>query len=418
MIDRTTRSKVVLLGSLYLSQGLPFGFLTQAVPVLLRQEGVSLTRIGDASLLLAPWLLKFLWAPVVDRVWSPRLGRRRSWILPLQLLTALVLVGVALFNPTGSDIVTVLLVATFVTALLASTQDIATDGLAVSVLTRSERGWGNGIQVAGYRLGMVVGGGALLVLFARLGWVASFACMAGLLLFATVPAWLHDEAPPPPDQPADGLWSVVTRPGMRAWLALLVIYKLGEQIGGSVTKPMLSDLGLDLEAIGWLGAIDSVASLVGALVGGVLTGVIGRRRALVGFGVIQATGVAAWMLPALGYVGLVGLAGVKVYDGFVGSLATAALFTAMMDAARPASGGTDYTVQASAVLVAGFGGSVLGGRLADGLIAASGVEATGYAAHFAVAALITLLGAGFVAVRPLLVAAPPDATGSRPTPSR
>jgi MFS family permease len=401
-LDSQTRSKAVLLGSLYLSQGLPFGFLTQAVPILLRNEGMSLTRIGDASLLLAPWLFKFLWAPFVDRTWSSRLGRRRTWILPIQLLTASTLLAVAFVNPSGTDIVTVLLVATFVTALLASTQDIATDGLAVSVLRPEERGWGNGIQVAGYRLGMVVGGGALLVLFARVGWFASFACMAGLMLLATVPVGLHEEAPVPDDAGGEELWSVLTRPGMRAWLGLLVVYKLGEQIGGAVTKPMLADLELDLEVIGWLGAADSVASLLGAMVGGLATGWLGRKRALVGFGVVQATGVLAWALPALGVVGLLGLAGVKVYDGFVGSLATAALFTAMMDAARPSSGGTDYTVQASAVLVAGFGGSVLGGRLADALVAGLGSLPMGYAAHYAVAALLTLAGAAFVAIRPLL----------------
>ena len=83
-----TRHKLALLGALYLSQGLPYGFFTQALPALLRQLGRSLPEIGAASLLALPWALKFLWAPLVDRYWSARLGRRRSWILPLQALTA------------------------------------------------------------------------------------------------------------------------------------------------------------------------------------------------------------------------------------------------------------------------------------------------------------------------------------------
>jgi RhtX/FptX family siderophore transporter len=402
----TTRPKMVLLGSLYLSQGLPFGFLTQAVPVLLRQEGVSLTRIGDTSLLMLPWLLKFLWAPTVDHRWSARVGRRRSWILPLQGLTILTLGALAFANPAHA--IPLLLAATFVTALLASTQDIATDGLAVSVLSDAERGLGNGIQVAGYRLGMVFGGGVLLVVFARVGWSASFLGMAGLLALATLPVlgWREPAEVEPLDTAETStvgtLRSVAARPGMLGWLALLVAYKLGEQLGGAVTKPMLVDLDLDLEAIGWLGTADSGSSLLGALFGGWLVGRIGRRTALVSFGLLQATGVAAWALPALGWVGLAGIAGVKVYDGFVGSMATVALFTAMMDASRPDAGGTDYTVQASVVLVASFLGAVLGGRTADLLIGGLGGPAAGYSAHFLLAAGLTVLGAGFVAVRPLL----------------
>jgi MFS family permease len=393
-----TRDKVVLLGSLYLAQGLPFGFLTQAVPVLLRERGASLTTIGDTSLLMAPWLFKFLWAPLVDRHGSTRFGRRRSWILPLQALTIATLLALALVDPVAA--IPWLLGATFLTALFASTQDIATDGLAVTLLTDRERGLGNGVQVAGYRLGMVLGGGALLIVFARLGWAISFVAMAALLALATWPVarWTEpvEEARP---TPAESVGALLRRPGMRLWLVLLVVYKLGEQLGGAVTRPMLVDLGLDLEQIGWLGAMDSAASLCGALVGGLLIGRLGRRGALVGFGLLQATGVALWALPALGLVGLVGLGAVKVYDGFVGSMATAALFTTMMDASRPASGGTDFTVQASVVLVAAFLGSTLGGRIGDAWLVATGSMETGYAAHFVASALLTALGALVVGAR-------------------
>lgn len=388
----TTRGKLVLLGSLYLSQGLPFGFLTQAVPVLLREAGASLTTIGDTSLLMLPWLLKALWAPLVDRTGSERFGRRRSWIVPLQLLTATVLIGLALAEP--EDAIPWLLGATFLTALLGSTQDIATDGLAVEVLSDADRGLGNGVQVAGYRLGMVVGGGALLVVFAKVGWMASFLAMAGVLLVATLPILRHDERPVPRDEGmAEPVWGLLRRPGMTAWLAFLVAYKIGEQLGGAVTKPMLVDRGLDLSAIGWLGALDSGTSLVGALVGGLLVGRLGDRRALVGFGLLQAIGVALWAVPALEFGGVGVLAAVKSLDGFVGSMATVALFTAMMRSCRDDSGGTDYTVQASVVLVAAFLGGALGGRAADALIGAMGTLESGYAAHFLGAAVLTVVGA-------------------------
>ena len=89
-----------ILLTLYFAQGLPSGFITQALPAILREYGVSLEMIGLSGILLAPWALKFLWAPLVDRYHSPKWGRARSWILPLQLLSALIVFAVGFVDPT------------------------------------------------------------------------------------------------------------------------------------------------------------------------------------------------------------------------------------------------------------------------------------------------------------------------------
>ena len=162
-----------LLGTLYLSQGLPFGFFTQALPLIMRKRGMSLESIGLSSLLALPWALKFVWSPYVDRY-----GTRKSWILPLQLLTALTLVGTAI----ARDAFAVVLASVLLTNLLCATQDIATDGLAVDMLANEERGLANGVQVAGYRVGMILGGGVLLIFHERLGWVNFLCCIDRLRL--------------------------------------------------------------------------------------------------------------------------------------------------------------------------------------------------------------------------------------------
>ena len=393
---------LLLLGSLYLAQGLPYGFLTQAVPVLLRLEGASLTTISGSRLLLLPWLLKVLWAPLVDRWHRPALGRRRSWLLPVQAASVLLFAAFALVP--YDSVMTVLLWATFLTALLAATQDIATDGLAVTLLSPAQRGLGNGVQVAAYRLGMVVGGGALLAVFADAGWGVSAASMAGLLALASLPVLFWRE-PPSPAPVAGPPWAamraMLRRPGVKAWLGLLVGYKVGEQAGGSLVKPLLVDAGLDLGAIGWLGAIDSTASLAGALAGGLWTTRLGTRRALVVFGLGQAVFVAAWAWPALTGDALAA-ALVTIADGFVGSMATAALFTAMMERTRPADGGTEYTLQASVVLVAAFLGGGLAGPLADGVFGFLPGPA-GYMTCFVLWAVITAMGAVLMRAAPAAV---------------
>ena len=88
--------QVGLLLSLYVAQGLPVGFLTQALPAILRQNHVSLAAIGGFGLLMAPWALKFLWAPIVDRYFSAQWGQSRSWIIPTQLVTVMLLLLIAL----------------------------------------------------------------------------------------------------------------------------------------------------------------------------------------------------------------------------------------------------------------------------------------------------------------------------------
>jgi len=161
--------------------------------VLLRQAGYSLSAIGFATLLSLPWALKFVWAPIVDRRYSPRLGRRRTWILAMQLAGTLILAGIAVAP--GSDAIAVLMAAMLVLNLVAATQDIATDGLAVELLPPAERGLANGLQVAAYRVGMIVGGGVLLGLHDVLGHHGLFAVMAALTALSTLPVLVTREPP-------------------------------------------------------------------------------------------------------------------------------------------------------------------------------------------------------------------------------
>ena len=88
----------LLLFTLYWAQGLPVGFMTHALPVILRSEGVSLTHIGGFGLLMLPWGIKVLWAPLVDRFGISRIGHYRSWILPTQLITIILLIFFVIFT--------------------------------------------------------------------------------------------------------------------------------------------------------------------------------------------------------------------------------------------------------------------------------------------------------------------------------
>lgn len=378
-----TAAKLGLLGSLYFSQGLPFGFFTQALPVLLREKGYSLGEIGLSSLLAAPWALKFLWAPAADRWYWARLGRRKSWILPLQLLSVATLGGLALLESATAS-VRLLMAAVLWLNLLAATQDISADGLAVDLLAPHERGLANGLQVAGYRVGMIVGGGVLLILFDRLGSAGTFACMALLTLAASVPVTLTREPPPSVEiaRPAAAKVHFLRRPGVWKILALVVTYKAGEGFATGMLRPFLVDSGFTLEDVGWLlGTVGFVSGLVGALLGGALVNRVGRRRALLIFGALQTVAVAAYAWIAIATPGRGAFYAVCAIEHLASGMATAALFTCMMDWCSKDAGATDYTVQASAVVIATGLASALAGFSAAAL---------GYPAHFALAAAISL----------------------------
>lgn len=381
----TTTAKLGLLATLYFSQGLPFGLFTQTLPAVMRQEGLSLTLIGFSSLLAIPWGLKFLWAPWVERA---RGGQRRVWLLPLQMLSATLLFGLALADPAHS--MTWLMVGVLLTNLLAATQDIAADGLAVDLLEYKERGWGNGIQVAGYRVGMIVGGGALLVAFEELGWATTFVLAGVLMLVATIPIWMFRE---PARVRAEGSAGASLRdalryfwhdPERRRWLLVIAVYKAGDYLGTSMLRPFLVDRGLGLADLGiLLGAAGFTAGLVGALLGGALLQRVGRKRALRVFGVLQALSVAGYAITASTSAGGIYLYGPVVIEHITSGMATVTLFTLMMDRCRPEHAATDYTLQASLmVLATGFAG-VLGGVTA---------QALGYAPNFILGGVVGLAG--------------------------
>lgn len=382
-------SKLALLASLYFAQGLPYGFFSQALPVFFRQQQVSLAVIGLLSLLSLPWAFKFAWAPLVDRFGSSRFGHRKSWIVPLQILAALLLVLCSSFEP--SRALNLIVPIVFMSNLVAATQDVATDGLAVDLLAVHERGLGNSMQVAGFRVGMIVGGGALLMIFDQLGWRLTFIVTAGLMLLALIPISLHREAARHPAVVCEifknGYWqmlvNVYRQRGMAAWLCVIVTYKVGDAIGSAMVRPFLVDQGLSLTDIGWLlGTFGFAAGLCGALAGGYLLLRLGRFQGLLAFGMLHAMAMLLYTLPAAMALPVYVLVLICSMEYFASGLTSVALFTMMMDRCRQGTSATDYTVQASTLLITTTGLASTSGFLAEWL---------GYAWVFMLSGLIGLV---------------------------
>ena len=411
----STARKLRILWPLYFVQGLPFGFQATALPVYLREAGLSLTAIGFATALSLPWMLKALWAPLVDRYGSERFGRRRSWILPLELVLAALCVMAAFLDPNSG--LKSLLALVFLMNLAAATMDIAVDGLAIDLLSLHELGKGNIAQVVGFKIGMLTGGGLLVWASGTIGWQGLFLSMAALIFLVAIvtsayrekrapgergrddcnggndPAGSAGDATRPLEQPTMGavfrlLKKSFSVRGM-GWLIVFIgTYKLGEQMADTMFKPFLVDAGFGREQIGlWVGTWGMLFSIVGSVAGGLLAS---RIRMLHAVGITAALRV----LPVIGewWLTLVEptaerVVAVTCAEHLFGGALTTALFAYMMARVDRRIGATHYTLLASVEVW---------GKIPAGWISGAITQSTSYGFIFGLAAILSVLFLGLL----------------------
>jgi PAT family beta-lactamase induction signal transducer AmpG len=353
---------LVLLFFLYLAQGLPFGFQAEIAGPL-REVGVSVKFISLATLLSLPWMTKALWAPLIDRYGSERLGRRRTFLIPLQLLLVIPLVAASFFPPPGGLFVLVFLI--LLMNLIAATQDIAVDGLAVDLIPPKALGSANIAQVVGYKCGMLLSGGLLLSQIHRIGWRGWLLGTAALLLL-TLPASLLVREPPASAQTAQvrssipevlrTMFRALLRPGAVTLLLFIATYKMGEGMVDVMFKPFLIDRGFKSQQLGaWIGSYGLVASLLGSLFGGFLAyrlpllvtvGITGTLRSLALIGPYYLS-LKPVLAPPL-------IVSVTIAEHFCGGALTTAMFAFMMSRVDRTIGGTHYTLLACVELAGKF----------------------------------------------------------------
>ncbi len=284
--------------SLYFTQGIPYCVVMLLSTLFFKNSGVS---NGDIALWTSgfylPWVLKPLWSPWVDLH-----GRKRRWIIIMQWMLAASFAALAVAAQLPSFFVPCI-VALWVCASLSATHDIAADGFYVLGLSSHQQAYFVGIRSTFFRLSMLFGQGALVVLVGRwevswgsvsLAWSALFAVVAGLLL---VSALWHGLVLPRPESDVSADrgegWSEVMGSFFRkegiGWILLfLLTYRLGEAQLLKMAAPFMLDspdvggLALSTEQIGWIYGVVGVGFLVaGGLLGGYLSSRFGLRRMLI-----------------------------------------------------------------------------------------------------------------------------------------
>lgn len=273
------RGKLLLLAGLYLVQGLPYGLQSGLLPILLRARGLSLTRVGLAKALYAPWLFKLAWAPLVDRRGSPQ-----AWLALSTAALGLVCALLAALPPAQDGQAAMPIPVAGLLLLLnlaAAVQDVALDTLAVQLLEPTELGPGNTVQVVAYKLGAALAGGGLLALLPTLSWPLLFLLLAATYWLAAALAWaapaIRQRPPPqlsephPPGKAPHLLQGLLAVPGTMWTAGFVSTYKLGEQGAGSLLPLLLLDRGASTPELGLLNGVGTVAcSIAGSALAGAL----------------------------------------------------------------------------------------------------------------------------------------------------
>lgn len=352
----------LMLALLYISQGLPLGIAMDALPSILKNQGASLENLIFLPLVGLPWILKFLWASVVDNYSSTRFGRRRSWLVPMQSLIFLTLT-LLWWLGIEQDKTLLIILLMLIASVASATQDIATDGLAAELFSGKDLVRANIIQVGGTMVGFFLGGAGVMILVGQFGIsvgallpMAIVLCSLVLLLTWKEPAvTLVNTAVTSTgsnqSQTTASLKNFIKRAGSVRLLAMAFLSSLAMVSGFGLGKLLLIDQAWSLQSVGQLGMYGGVVTiLLGCGGGGWLIQYFGTRKIFI-FGLAMTMCSAGlWiMLSATEQIAFSSALLATVLGCFGSGAASVALMTqAMRFAQQGLQTGTDMTAIQSA----------------------------------------------------------------------
>lgn len=375
------------LAALGFSSGVPNLFASSIVRTWTTKEGWSVESVGALSLLTLPYALKFLWAPLVDRVPFPgmaRLGRLRSWMLATHAAAIACMLAACVTGPGGEGAQAFIALAAL--AVLASaTLDIAVSAFQAESLPPRALGAGAGMFVSGYRAAFAGLGLGILALAPAWGWpaAAGVGCsLAALGILAT----LAVREPPRQSPPEPGLRAAVVEPFrsfFRSWgarvavlAAFVVLFRLPDQLGNAMVEPLLlRGLGYGLEDLAWIRqGLGFGLTIAGAVLGGWMVARLGVGACLWIFGILQATSNAGFMLLASAYGAAVGaeaagpapvgpLVAVIAVESVAGGMVSAGFVAYLMSICDRRSVATQYAVLTALMALGGAVAGSLSGLL-------------------------------------------------------
>ncbi|MDO8999014.1 MAG: MFS transporter [Bacteroidota bacterium] len=379
----------------YFAEGAPIGFIWWTMPTLLRQNGAGIDLVGTfTAILILPWVFKFLWAPLVDVLRSPRFGFIK-WIGVSQGLMCLTLIPL-IFIPLSGNILcwcTFL----FIHSLCAATQDVSVDAMIINSFSNQETGMLNGYMQAGMLLGRSIFGGGALILISKFGIpltvslmvIAIFLTMI-LLLFIKEPAIVISNEKRLENFKKNLKKTLVAK---KTWftIAFALTAASAFEAAGAMSGPFLTDKKISSETIGFFfGVPVAISMLIGGFIGGFLSDRMSRKTSvllfLFGFVLtVSSISVIGFVYPSVSHFIWISLFVVMYF--FTGMFTTAS-YALFMDVSDPKLGATQFST-----FMAATNGCESWVVLTAGVLSAS----HGYGIAFLVMCLVSVLSLFFLA---------------------
>ncbi|MFV7789685.1 MFS transporter [Aliarcobacter lanthieri] len=299
MKKKLTWSNIIVLFSLYTTQFLGLGFFLEAFIGILRQNGVSLEHLGFIYMLGLFWVFRFLWAPFIDRIHF-KIGHYRIWIIIFQSLMVISIFLISILDINKNLSIILFLAICF--AFFASSQNVALDAFAFKITFKRERSLINAIKTAGGLIGMVLGGGVGLILYAKYNWHITLLIMTIVTAISLIQIIFISEPNIKNQIFIDKIdykqfltfWKTKQK---KLWFILLFLYPATISAAFGLTTPILVDLGWDLDKIGF--AVYIIGYGIGFLASFGASYVIkqfGKKNILIVAAILQVIGILMMLL--------------------------------------------------------------------------------------------------------------------------
>ncbi len=335
------------------SSGLPLLLTGSVLQAWMTDEGVDLGTIGLFALVGLPYTLKFLWAPLTDRYCLPFFGRRRGWLISIQLILMASIAALGWTEPAVSTLGVA--VAAWLVTFFSASQDIVIDAYRREALSDRELGLGASLYVNGYRVGMLLASGGGLIMADFMSFTLVYQLMALTMLVGIVTTVFAPEPDIHADTPTTLRQAVIQpfvdyfrRPDAVLILVFILLYKVGDTMASNMTTPFYLAIGFSKSEIGAVVKLFGFwATIIGGVAGGIIMLRTGIYRALWGFGILQALSTAGFaVLAQVGYH-LPLLAGVIAFENLSAGMGTAAFVAFMASLTDKRFTATQYALLSS-----------------------------------------------------------------------
>jgi len=388
------------LAALFLgiSSGFAFAMIGATLTTRLAQHGFTRAAVTGFTLTFLAYNLKFLWAPIIDHVRLPVLGRfgqRRSWLWLTGALVMVAVAGLGIADPRDSLAAFALMAVAM--AFAGATFDIIIDAYRIELLEPRQLGAGSGMSQYGWRIGATAAGALALVLAQRVGWSAAYAACSVFALpamlagvFMGEPARHREPAKPRGVTQAliayfSPLLEFLARQGALVVLLFVLIHKIGDTLANLTLRLLFQELGFTNDEVAFYDVgVGFVALLLGILVGGILYSRLGMKRSVMWSLVLMAVSNFSFAaLAAAGHtnIGMAAAVGFENFASGIGGVTVVAYLSALCNLRFTA---TQYALLSALASIVG--------RLITGTVAGRMIDAMGYVNYYLLTTFIALPG--------------------------